>query len=46
MKAQKILFRNEFQNIPKNIDWFPGHMRKAMGQLEEEFKKVNFFIEV
>jgi ribosome biogenesis GTPase A len=29
-----------------NINWFPGHMRKTMRDLEGELKKVNFFIEV
>lgn len=31
MKAKAIVFRKDFLNIPKNINWFPGHMRKAMG---------------
>ena len=44
--AQKILFRESFQNLPKRVNWFPGHMRKAMRLFEEEFKKVNMFIEV
>jgi len=44
--ATKVLFREEFKHLPAKINWFPGHMRKAMRQLESEFKKVNLFIEV
>ena len=44
--AAKILFRDEFKRLPKNINWFPGHMRKTMRVLQDEFKKVNMFIEV
>jgi len=32
--------------LPKNINWFPGHMRKFMNNMGQELKKVNFFIEV
>ena len=32
--------------MPRHINWFPGHMRKAMRTLEDEFKKVQMFIEV
>ena len=43
----KIPFRTEFiKGVPKNINWFPGHMRKAMRLLEDEIKKVDVFIEV
>lgn len=38
--------RQEFKDLPKHINWYPGHMRKAVRDLEEEFKKVNMFIEV
>jgi len=44
--ATKVLFREEFRHLPGKINWFPGHMRKAMKQLEDELKKVNLFIEV
>ena len=44
--ATKFLFREAFENIPKNVNWFPGHMRKAMRLLGPELKKVNMFIEV
>jgi ribosome biogenesis GTPase A len=44
--AAKFLFREAFENIPKNINWFPGHMRKTMRLLGPELKKVNMFIEV
>ena len=43
----KIPFRTEFtKGLPKYINWFPGHMRKAMRLLEDELKKVDIFIEV
>lgn len=43
----KIPFRTEFvKGVPKYINWFPGHMRKAMRLFEEEIKKVDIFIEV
>ena len=45
-KFNKLLFREEFKNVPQKVNWFPGHMRKAMRTLGEEFKKVNLFIEV
>jgi ribosome biogenesis GTPase A len=40
------LFRKEFQNLPKNINWYPGHMRKFMNNMSDELKKISFFIEV
>ena len=43
--AKKIL-RAEFKHLPEKVNWFPGHMRKAMKDLGDEFKKVNLFIEV
>ena len=46
MAAKQMLFRQEFRDLPKHINWFPGHMRKAMDQLEDEIKKANLFIEV
>ena len=44
--AQKIIFRENFKYLPKKVNWFPGHMRKAMRQFTDEFKKVNMFVEV
>jgi ribosome biogenesis GTPase A len=41
-----MLLRQEFKDLPKHINWYPGHMRKAVRDLEDEFKKVNMFIEV
>lgn len=45
-KFAKVMFREEFKDVPKKVNWFPGHMRKAMRILSDEFKKVNMFIEV
>ena len=42
----KVLFRQEYTRLPTKVNWFPGHMRKAMRILERELKKVNIFIEV
>ena len=42
----KIAFRPAFQNLPQKIDWFPGHMRKVMRELDTHLKKVDIFIEV
>lgn len=42
----KIMFRTEFTNLPAKVNWFPGHMRKAIKILEKELKKVDIFIEV
>lgn len=43
----RVQFRTEFvKGVPARINWFPGHMRKTMRELEEETKKVNVFIEV
>lgn len=42
----KMLFRQEFTRLPKNINWYPGHMRKTMRLLGDELKKVDLFIEV
>ena len=44
--SARFLFRQEFKNVPKKVNWYPGHMRKAMRELTDEFKKVNLFIEV
>jgi ribosome biogenesis GTPase A len=46
LMSQKILLRTEFAHLPSKINWFPGHMRKAMRTLEPELKKVKMFIEV
>ena len=32
--------------MPNKVNWYPGHMRKAMRELGDEFKKVNLFVEV
>lgn len=42
----KVIFRKEFAAGSKTVNWFPGHMRKAMIDLEKELKKVDIFIEV
>lgn len=44
--ATKALFRSEFKDLPRSINWFPGHMRKAMDDLADELKKANLFVEV
>src|SRR5258708_3253637 len=41
-----MVLRQEFKDLPKNINWYPGHMRKAMTNLEEEIPKVSMLIEV
>ena len=46
MATKKVLFRQTFENVPRVINWFPGHMRKAMRLLDDELKTVNLFIEV
>ena len=38
--------RTEFTNLPARIDWFPGHMRKAVRQLENHWGKIDVFVEV
>lgn len=42
----KLPLRKEFPELVSRIDWFPGHMRKAMGQLEDRLKKIDVFVEV
>ena len=42
----KMVFRTEFPKLPKNINWYPGHMRETMRLLGDELKKVDLFIEV
>ena len=35
------------QNLNKtNINWFPGHMAKAIRQIEEDLKLVDVVIEI
>lgn len=46
MAAKHMVFRSEFRDLPKHINWFPGHMRKAMDHMGDELKKANLFIEV
>lgn len=43
---KNTVLRKEFKDLPKHVNWFPGHMRKARRDLEDEFKKINMFIEV
>jgi len=33
---RKLAFRESFTSLPHKVNWFPGHMRKAMRQLEGE----------
>ena len=43
----KVPLRQAFDHFPTRIDWFPGHMRKAMRLLEKHhLKKIDVFIEV
>ena len=42
----KAVFRTEFKDLPKAINWFPGHMRKALDELQDELRKANLFVEV
>jgi len=43
----RVQFRSEFvRSMPSRINWFPGHMRKTMRELEDEVKKIDVFIEV
>ena len=32
--------------MPRTVNWFPGHMKKAILELETEIKKADMFIEV
>lgn len=43
---KNFALRKEFKDLPKKINWFPGHMRKARIDLEDEMKNVDLFIEV
>ncbi len=42
----KVALRKEFLGFPSRIDWFPGHMRKAIKDLDKHYKKIDVFIEV
>jgi len=42
----RVPLRSEFTNLPRHVNWFPGHMRKAMRTMPLEFKKIDVFIEV
>lgn len=42
----KVPLRTEFAGLPKHVNWFPGHMRKAMRILSSEIKGCDVFIEV
>ena len=44
MKSQ--ILRQEFLNLPRGVNWYPGHMRKTMRNLGDDLKRVNMFIEV
>lgn len=41
-----VVMRETFNGLPKTVNWFPGHMKKAMLELENELKKADLFIEV
>ena len=43
---KNVVFRQSFTDLPKHVNWFPGHMRKAMNDLEAEIKKADMFLEV
>jgi ribosome biogenesis GTPase A len=46
MKNATAMFRTAFSDVPKTVNWFPGHMKKAYLELENEIKKADLFIEV
>ncbi len=46
MKAAQAMFRQSFTDVPKSVNWFPGHMKKAQLSLDVEFAKTDLFIEV
>eukprot|EP01022_Parablepharisma_sp_SALTPOND_P015527 TRINITY_DN2203_c0_g1_i1.p3 TRINITY_DN2203_c0_g1~~TRINITY_DN2203_c0_g1_i1.p3 ORF type:complete len:309 (-),score=38.34 TRINITY_DN2203_c0_g1_i1:193-1119(-) len=35
-----------FEFPKEKINWFPGHMKKAIDQIEEQIKRINLFLEV
>merc|ERR1712086_1210852 len=43
---KNVVFRSEFKAPTKVLNWFPGHMRKAMRTFETEVKKASVFMEV
>jgi ribosome biogenesis GTPase A len=43
---KNVVFRQTFTDLPKHVNWFPGHMKKAMIDLESEIKKADMFLEV
>ena len=43
---KNFVMRESFTGLPKSVNWFPGHMKKAMLELETELKKADLFIEV
>lgn len=43
---KQVVFRSEFTSLPAKVNWFPGHMRKAMRTLDRTLKKTDIFIEV
>ena len=43
---KSVVFRKEFTSLPAKVNWFPGHMRKAMRNFETTLKKTDIFIEV
>jgi len=42
----KPLFRQQFTDVPRRVNWFPGHMKKAYLDLQTELQKADLFIEV
>jgi ribosome biogenesis GTPase A len=43
---KNVVFRSEFKAPSRVLNWFPGHMRKAMRNLETEVAKASVFMEV
>jgi ribosome biogenesis GTPase A len=43
---KNVVFRPEFKVPSRVLNWFPGHMRKAMRTMELESKKASLFLEV
>ena len=42
----KYAIRETYTEYPKHLNWFPGHMRKAVRDLPDQIKKVDLFLEV
>ena len=46
MKKSSSIIKKGYQFIDEKINWYPGHMKKATTQIEDQISRINVFLEI